>query len=171
VAKEADVLITSRVPVGVAQGIYQYNLGGIDGSAAEGLLLQTAPNLTADEVQEAVQLCKGVPLLIRRVGDALRSGQIIIEVSGPPGLQPFSIAGIHGNQNCSKVSPPGGISAWAQDGPCFKSYRIVATIGWVQPRTSLLCTGGRGYAIRDLLGSAQGAGGTLSGTSSALHRR
>ena len=79
VAKQAALVITSRVPI-MAGTLSQHELAGISAPACQGLLANIAPNLLLAEVIEAVQLCDGVPLLLRRVGDVLRSGQVTIQV-------------------------------------------------------------------------------------------
>ena len=81
VAKEASLVITSRVPVASSSdGIHQYMLQSLKPASCQGLLRSTAPNLTNSEVVEGAELCHGVPLLVRRVGDALRTGQVVLQV-------------------------------------------------------------------------------------------
>jgi len=80
VAKEAILIITSRVPVDADGGVHQHMLSSMSPSLCHALMCATAPNLPEDEVEESVEFCKGIPLLVRRAGDALRAGQIVVQV-------------------------------------------------------------------------------------------
>ncbi|KAF5833549.1 hypothetical protein DUNSADRAFT_10081 [Dunaliella salina] len=77
-AAEALLVVTSRVPIAEAC-LQQYRLGGISAGPCTWLLRQTAPDLNDEELREAVQLCKGVPLIVRLVGDAFASGRLTVQ--------------------------------------------------------------------------------------------
>ena len=74
------LLITSRVPIAPDHGVLQYTLGSLDTDASRALLRSFAPSLAQQEADAAADMCGGVPLLLRRAGDALQTGQIILEV-------------------------------------------------------------------------------------------
>lgn len=61
--------------------VQQHTLGSMQHSSCLTLLHAIAPCLSSEEAEEAVKQCKGVPLLVCRAGDALRTGQIIVQVS------------------------------------------------------------------------------------------
>ncbi|KAF5838927.1 hypothetical protein DUNSADRAFT_1943 [Dunaliella salina] len=86
VAEEAIVLITSVVPV-AEEYIKQYTLERLSPSAGQQLLQRIVPSVSPKSVQEVVQLCLGMPLLIRLIGEALASQRLSIQdvPQAPPG--------------------------------------------------------------------------------------
>ncbi|KAF5837461.1 hypothetical protein DUNSADRAFT_4377 [Dunaliella salina] len=79
VSELAVLLITSRVPVAADKGMQQYELRSMDVSMSHELMRSIATNLEDTEVREAVELCRGVPLLVHRAADALQTGQIVLQ--------------------------------------------------------------------------------------------
>jgi len=75
VATEAVLVITSRVPVAEAT-LPQVRLGRLGPEPSTWLVQRTAPDLEEADVEGQVQLCKGVPLLLRLVADAFASGRV-----------------------------------------------------------------------------------------------
>ncbi|KAF5827603.1 hypothetical protein DUNSADRAFT_354 [Dunaliella salina] len=87
IAREAVLLITSRVPLEspcVTMNLHHHELGGMDDKSCQALLREAlmqemAPKLSDTQIEEVVHICRGVPLLVRLAGDALRTGQLSVE--------------------------------------------------------------------------------------------
>ncbi|KAF5831727.1 hypothetical protein DUNSADRAFT_12674, partial [Dunaliella salina] len=79
VASLAMLLITSRDKVAEEKGMQQHELHSMDVNVCRELMRSVAANLEEQEVCAAVDLCHGVPLLVRRAADALQNGQIVLQ--------------------------------------------------------------------------------------------
>jgi len=112
--EKALLVVTSRVPIAVAC-LQQYKLGGISEGSCTWLMRQAAPDLDGEELTEAVQLCKGVPLIVRLIGDAFASGRLTLQVTN----------------HCAQVCPPGRLAH------CNKYHQGEALLSLSQP--SCLC--------------------------------
>ncbi|KAF5838937.1 hypothetical protein DUNSADRAFT_1953 [Dunaliella salina] len=77
VAMEAILLVTSTNPV--EERIKQHMLHGLSNAGGQQLLQRIAPNISPVSAHEAVQLCLGMPLLIRLIGEALASQRLSIQ--------------------------------------------------------------------------------------------